>query len=300
MKPKFLIILFTIFQFSLSAQELNCTVEVIAPQIQGTQTRIFETLENVIFEFMNNQKWTGDVFNVHERIECNLLLTITEGTPTSTEFKGTLQVQSFRPVYNSSLKSQVINLVDENIEFSFQENSILRFSPDFFQENLTSVLAYYAYMILGYDYDTYSPEGGSRHFSMAQQIVNNAQNVSFRGWKAFEDSRNRYWLVDNVLHQSFRPFRELLYTYHRLGLDVMYDDFPKGRESVIDALKALRTVHQIKPLSYNAQVFFLAKHSEIINVFSKAPAPERNEVYGVVEILDPGNLSRYNRLKSGG
>lgn len=300
MKLKLLIIVFTIFQTAVSAQELNCSVEVITPQIQGTQTRIFETLENVIFEFMNNQKWTGDVFNIDERIECNLLLTITDGTPTSTEFKANLQVQSFRPVYNSSLKSQVINLVDEDIEFTFQENSILRFTPDYFQDNLTSILAYYAYMIIGYDYDTFKLEGGTKYFSVAQQIVNNAQNVSFPGWKAFEDSRNRYWLVDNILHQSFQPFRDLLYRYHRKGLDVMYDDFQSGRAEVIEALKALRTVHQIKPLSYNAQVFFLAKHTEIVNIFSKAPAPERNEVYEIVEILDPGNLSKYNKLKTGG
>lgn len=300
MKLKLLIIVFTIFQTAVSAQELNCSVEVITPQIQGTQTRIFETLENVIFEFMNNQKWTGDVFNIDERIECNLLLTITDGTPTSTEFKANLQVQSFRPVYNSSLKSQVINLVDEDIEFTFQENSILRFTPDYFQDNLTSILAYYAYMIIGYDYDTFKLEGGTKYFSVAQQIVNNAQNVSFPGWKAFEDSRNRYWLVDNILHQSFQPFRDLLYRYHRKGLDVMYDDFQSGRAEVIEALKALRTVHQIKPLSYNAQVFFLAKHNEIVNIFSKAPAPERNEVYEIVEILDPGNLSKYNKLKTGG
>ncbi len=296
---KFKLLAFSIFLFgaSANAQELNCTVEVITPQIQGTQTRIFETLENVIFEFMNSQKWTGDVYNMDERIECSLLLTITDGTPTSTEFKGNLQIQSFRPVYNSSLKSQVLNMVDENIEFSFQENSILRFTPDYFTDNLTSVLAYYAYMILGYDYDTFSLEGGSKYYSMAQQVVNNAQNASFPGWKAFEDNRNRYWLVDNVLHQSFQPFRELLYTYHRKGLDVMYDDFPKGRSEVIESLKMLKTVHQIKPLSYNATVFFLAKHMEIINVFSKATAPERNEVYEIVERLDPGNLSKYGKLK---
>lgn len=279
------------------AQELNCTVTVMTPQIQGTETRIFETLENVIFEFMNNQRWTSDVFDVNERIECNLLLTITDGTATSSEFKGHIQVQSFRPVFNSSLKSQVINLKDDEVQFSFQENSILRFTPDYFQDNLTSILAYYAYMIIGYDYDTYKLEGGTKYFSLAQQIVNNAQNASQGGWKGFENSRNRYWLVDNVLHQSFQPFRETLYNYHRLGMDVMYDKFPEGRTKVAESLQALREVHRIKPLSYNAAVFFLAKSDEIVNVFSKAPANERSEVYSVLEILDPGNLSKYNKLR---
>lgn len=279
------------------AQELNCTVEVITPQIQGTQTRIFETLENVMYEFMNSQRWTGDVFDLHERIECNMLLTITEGTPTSTQFKGNLQVQSFRPVHNSSLKTQVINLVDNDIEFSFQENSILRFTPDYFQDNLTSVLAYYAYMILGYDYDSFDLEGGTKYFSLAQQVVNNAQNASQPGWKGFESDRNRYWLVDNVLHQTFQPFREMMYEYHRLGMDIMYDQFDEGRAVVAESLEKLRTVHQIKPLSYNVTVFFLAKNDEIVNIFSKAPPDEKNKVYQVLELLDPGNLSKYNKLK---
>lgn len=280
-----------------NAQELNCTVEVITPQIQGTQTRIFETLENVMYEFMNSQRWTGDVFDLHERIECNMLLTITEGTPTSTQFKGNLQVQSFRPIHNSSLKTQVINLVDNDIEFSFQENSILRFTPDYFQDNLTSVLAYYAYMILGYDYDSFKLEGGTKYFSLAQQVVNNAQNASQPGWKGFESDRNRYWLVDNVLHQTFQPFREMMYEYHRLGMDIMYDQFDEGRAVVAESLEKLRTVHQIKPLSYNVTVFFLAKNDEIVNIFSKAPPDEKNKVYQVLELLDPGNLSKYNKLK---
>lgn len=280
-----------------NAQELNCTVEVITPQIQGTQTRIFETLENVMYEFMNSQRWTGDVFDLHERVECNMLLTITEGTPTSTQFKGNLQVQSFRPIHNSSLKTQVINLVDNDIEFSFQENSILRFTPDYFQDNLTSVLAYYAYMILGYDYDSFKLEGGTKYFSLAQQVVNNAQNASQPGWKGFESDRNRYWLVDNVLHQTFQPFREMMYEYHRLGMDIMYDQFDEGRAVVAESLEKLRTVHQIKPLSYNVTVFFLAKNDEIVNIFSKAPPDEKNKVYQVLELLDPGNLSKYNKLK---
>lgn len=297
MIKRFLFAIAILISGQTNAQELNCTVEVITPQIQGTQTRIFETLESVMYEFMNSQRWTGDVFDLHERIECNMLLTITEGTPTSTQFKGNLQVQSFRPVHNSSLKTQVINLVDNDIEFSFQENSILRFTPDYFQDNLTSVLAYYAYMILGYDYDSFKLEGGTKYFSLAQQVVNNAQNASQPGWKGFESDRNRYWLVDNVLHQTFQPFREMIYEYHRRGLDVMYDKFADGRAVVADSMEKLRTVHQVKPLSYNVTVFFLAKNDEIVNMFSKAPADEKNKIYQILELLDPGNLSKYNKLK---
>lgn len=278
-------------------QELNCTVTVIAPQIQGTQTRIFETLESVMFEFMNNQRWTNDVFEVHERIECNMLLTITEGTPTSTDFSGNLQVQSFRPVHNSSLKTQVINLVDNDVSFSFQENSILRFTPDYFTDNLTSILAYYAYMIIGYDYDSFKQEGGTRYFQLAQQVVNNASNAPQSGWKGFEGDRNRFWMVDNILHQTFKPFRKVLYEYHRHGLDIMYDEFEQGRANIIETFDQLRSVHQIKPLSYNMTIFFLAKSDELVNIYSKAPSQEKNSVYEVLELLDPGNLAKYSKLR---
>lgn len=282
------------------AQELNCTVTVITPQIQGTERRIFETMENVIFEFMNNQKWTNDVFDIHERIECNLLLTITDGTPTSTSFKGKLQVQSFRPVHNSNLKSQVINLVDTDIDFAFQENAVLRFTPDYFTDNLTSILAYYAYMIVGYDYDTFSPEGGTKYYNIAQAVVNNAQNASQAGWKSFEGNRNRFWMVDNILHQSFKPLREVLYQYHRNGLDIMYDNMDEGRANIVVSLEGLRTVHQLKPLSYNVMSFFLAKSDELVNIYKKAPGPEKAQLYKLVQVLDPGNLSKYNVLNSGG
>lgn len=282
------------------AQELNCTVTVITPQIQGTERRIFETMENVIFEFMNNQKWTNDVFDIHERIECNLLLTITDGTPTSTSFKGKLQVQSFRPVHNSNLKSQVINLVDSDIDFPFQENAVLRFTPDYFTDNLTSILAYYAYMIVGYDYDTFSPEGGTKYYNIAQAVVNNAQNAPQAGWKSFEGNRNRFWMVDNILHQSFKPLREVLYQYHRNGLDLMYDNIDEGRANIVVSLEGLRSVHQLKPLSYNVMSFFLAKSDELVNIYKKAPGPEKSQVYKLVQVLDPGNLSKYNVLNSGG
>lgn len=278
-------------------QELNCTVTVITPQIQGTQTRIFETLESVMFEFMNNQRWTNDVFEVHERIECNILLTITEGTPTSTEFAGNMQVQSFRPVHNSSLKTQVINLVDNDISFSFQENSILRFTPDYYTDNITSILAFYAYMIIGYDYDSFKMEGGTRYFQLAQQVVNNASNAPHPGWKGFEGDRNRFWMVDNILHQTFKPFRKVLYEYHRHGLDIMYDEFEQGRANIIETFDQLRSVHQIKPLSYNMTIFFLAKSDELVNIYGKAPSQEKSDVYQVLELLDPGNLAKYSKLR---
>jgi hypothetical protein len=300
MKKLVLNLFLILLAFSGMAQELNCTVTVITPQIQGTQRRIFDTMESTMLEFMNNQKWTTDNFEIHERIECNLLLTITEGTPTSTTFKGKLQVQSFRPVHNSNLKSQVINLVDNDVEFNFQENAVLRFTPDYFTDNLTSVLAYYAYMMIGYDYDTFSPEGGTKYFNLAQQVVNNAQNAPQAGWKGFEGNRNRFWLVDNILHQSFKPLREVLYAYHRLGLDVMYDKMDEGRATIVNSLEGLRSVHQLKPLSYNVMSFFLAKSDELVNIYKKAPAAEKTQLYKLVQILDPGNLSKYSVLNTGG
>jgi hypothetical protein len=300
MKKNILSIFITLLAFSAVAQELNCTVTVLTPQIQGTERDVFDTMESTIFEFMNNQQWSNDVFDVSERIECNLLLTINEGSGTSTSFKGKLQVQSFRPVFNSNLKSQVINLVDNDIEFGFLPNSVIRFTPEYFTDNLTSILAFYGYMIIGYDYDTYGLEGGTKYFNLAQQVVNNAQSAPQTGWKGFEGNRNRSWLVDNILHQSFKPLRNVLYQYHRHGLDVMYEDLALGRVNILTSLEGLRTVHQIKPLSYNVMVFFLAKKEELVNIYTKAPAAERAQIYKLVQSLDPSNLTIYSPLNSGG
>ena len=276
------------------AQELNCTVTVIAPQISNVDVSRFEALEDGIREFMNGRRWTNDNFEFEERIECTLQLTVSEAIG-STVFKGSMQVQSSRPVFNSDYNTPVLLVNDGDIQFEWLDNSTILFNPGQHRDNLSSLLAYYAYMILGMDYDTFSLEGGTPHFLQAQAIVANAQNAGERGWKASQGKQNRYWLVENHLSQTFRPVRICLYNYHRKGLDVLFQDIEGGRLTIAESLIDMRSTNRIRPGSYNIQVFFLSKSDEIINIFSPAPDAERGRLLPILKQLDPGNIQSYDQ-----
>jgi hypothetical protein len=277
------------------AQEFNCKVSVIAPKIQSTPKRIFQSMETSISELMNTRRWTALNFSPKERIDCNMLLTINE-QPSADRFSGTLQVIYSRPVYGSDYMSPVVDILDDNIQFTFLENTQIEFSPERFSNNLSSVVAFYAYFILGVDADTYAPMGGSDFYSQAQTVVSNAQNASEPGWKAFEDQKNRYWLVDNQLQGAFRPLRQFLYDYHRNGFDVMYTDLAKGRKACAAAIETLKAVHQAKPSSYNLQVLFNAKYNELVELFRGADPQERAKVYNTLQIIDPGHINQYMEM----
>ena len=276
------------------AQELNCTVTVIAPQISNVDVSRFDALEDGIREFMNGRRWTNDNFEFEERIECTIQLTVSEAIG-STVFKGSMQVQSSRPVFNSDYNTPVLLVNDGDIQFEWLDNSTILFNPGQHRDNLSSLLAYYAYMILGMDYDTFSLEGGTPHFLQAQAIVANAQNAGERGWKASQGKQNRYWLVENHLSQTFRPVRICLYNYHRKGLDVLFQDIEGGRLTIAEALIDMRSTNRIRPGSYNIQVFFLSKSDEIINIFSPAPDAERGRLLPILKQLDPGNIQSYDQ-----
>jgi hypothetical protein len=282
---------------STDAQELNCRVQVVAPTVANVERRVIDGLRDAVRDFMNDRRWTNDQYEFDERIECNILLTI-DNITNNTRFEGKLQVQSNRIVFNSNYDSPILNLVDEDVSFDYLENTILEFQLDQHRSNLASILAYYAYVIVGMDYDSFALEGGTPHFSKAQQIVVNAQNSASPGWKAFENTKNRYWLVENVLHQSFKPLRQAMYDYHRNGLDKMYENANLGRAKITQGISSLRKVHQSRPLSYNMRIFFLAKADELINVYSEAPVAEKNSIFNDLQILDPANISKYNVLKT--
>lgn len=283
-----------------SAQELNCNVQVVAPTLQNSNDKkILATLQQSVFEFMNNRKWTNDVFQAGERIECSIVISVTE-KPSVDEFKGTIQVQARRPVYKSSYNSLILNILDKNFAFKYVEYQPLEFSESSFMSNLTSVLAFYSYIIIGTDYDSFSLEGGSPYFQKAQTIVSNAQSTSERGWRSFEDNQNRYWIVENILTSLFKPMRECMYKYHRLGFDVMAEDLPSGRAAVLNALTLLKKVHEMKPSSYSMQLFFLAKADEIVNLFSQAEPAEKTKVVELVNMLDPANNIKYAKITQTG
>ena len=278
MKKVFLAVLLPIAYCQLpigaSAQELNCTVQILAPQLQNpADKKILETLKQSVFEFMNNRKWTNDVFKQEERIECSMVITISDKK--TDNFSGTMLVQVRRPVYKSSYNSLIMNVLDKNVAFTYVEYQPLEFSESSFISNLTSVLAYYANMIIATDYDSFSMEGGTPYYQKAQNIVSNSQSAAEPGWKSSESStQNRYWLIENILNSTFKPMRECVYKYHRSGLDAMAEDVTSGRAAILQALLLLKKVHDMKPSSYNMQVFFLAKVDEVVNLFSQAEPAE--------------------------
>ncbi len=288
-----------LLSYASRAQELNCQVEVITPTIQGVNPAIFESLEQMVFEFMNNRKWTKDQFTIEERIRCNILININEASASSNRYSATLQVISGRPIFNTDYYSPILNIQDNNFQFEYIPNTQYVFNPDNFQHNLLHVLAFYAYLIIGYDYDTFSLRGGTPYYQQAQRIVQAAQTSNASGWKAFEGDKNRYWLAEDIMHRTFEPMRECLYEYHRLGMDLMSEKLPKGRTACMRALLKMDKVHKVKPLAYNTQSFFLAKSDEIVNLFSQADPPERNQLFEVISKVDPGNLSKYEKMQKG-
>ncbi len=292
---RYLILLTVLFSFQLQAQELRCKVVVNADQIQYTNKRMFKTLETSVSEFVNNTRWTKDNFTMDERIDCAMLITITK-FDLPDQFTATIQVTSNRPVFNSGYSSNVFNFRDQDFNFTYTENAPIFFTPDQFQSNLASVVAFYAYLIIGMDYDTFSLEGGTQYFGEAQRVVTNAQSSGFAGWASSEKQRNRFWIVDNMLQTAWQPLRECMYNYHRKGMDIMYEKPTEGRKVIMTSLEDLKKIHTIKPLSFNVQLFFTAKEDELVGIFSVADQVEKERVVNLLKTIDPTRSSKYNTI----
>ena len=280
------------------SQELNCQVSILTPQIQASDKTIYDNLRTELRDFLNNRKWTNEEYLNQERIECSIVITISERVSTD-EFKASIQIQSRRPVYNSSYNSPMFNHQDNDFSFRYVQDQTIEFDESNINSNLTAVLGYYAYIIIGLDFDSFSPEGGTPYFAKAQTIANNAQRLSERGWKAFETSRNRYWLVENLLNVSFKPMRNFIYSYHRQGFDKFTDNIADGRSSITENLAELKKVYQDKPNSFLMQVFFTAKADELINLFSQATNDEKNRALQVLTLVDPANTLKYQSITTG-
>lgn len=281
----------------LVAQELNCTVKVLSPAIQGTERSVFETLETAIKEFMNNTRWTNDNYKQDEKIECNITINVTKRISVD-EFEANIIVQSRRPVYKSSYNTNLINYQDNDFTFKYTPFQPFEFNENTFINNLTSTLGYYAFIFIGLDYDTFSPEGGTPYYQKAQTIVNNAQNAPDKGWKAFEGSKNRYWLAENLANANFKGVRSCLYNYHRMGLDMMTNDVELARKNIAEALEGLQKVHNMQMGSFLMQVFFLAKADEVVNIFSVATPEVKSKLVPILNTIDPGNVTKYEKLRA--
>jgi len=296
---RFLFALLFFFQFPLIAQELNCQVTIVADaklEVSSLDKEVFEQLKQSIYEFMNSTKWTKDKFLVEERINCNLQLQITS-IPSQGSYSGSLQVQSSRPVFNSSYTTTVFNFLDQNLNFQFTKNTVLLYAPNQFRDNLTSVLAFYANFILGMDYDTFSLKGGTPFFNEAQQIVSNAQSSGGEGWQSNEtNKRNRFWLVDNVLQELFSPLRVSLFEYHRNGLDQLYANKTNAIAAVYSSLEPLSQVVANRPNSVNILNYIQAKSTEIKNMYTDATSDQKTQMVDLLKKLDPVNTSNYQEI----
>lgn len=277
------------------AQELNANVQVQAPQVANVDKRIFETMSTSIREFVNNTKWTSDQYKTQEKIECTILITINKAISIS-EFEGTIQIEGSRPVYKSTYNTTVFNTNDKDFAFKYVENQPFEFNDNTYSNNLTSIVSFYAYMILGYDYDSYSLSGGLPYFQKAQNVVNVAATGGGKGWKATDDTKNRYWLVENMLNTAYKPMHEAMYQYHIKGLDILQNNPEAARKAMTGAIELQRSVAKNFPALFGLQQFFNAKRPEIINVYSQATEDEKTKIIELLSGCDPANGNKYQAI----
>lgn len=279
----------------LFAQEFRCKVEINTEQIQGFDQSVITSLKTAMTEFINNRKWTHYNFKPEERIECTLLFNINK-VVSDDEFKGSFHLVLERPVFNSSYYSPLLNMIDKEVQFRYTPSQSMNYVENAYSDNLTSLLAFYAYMMLGIDFDTFSKDGGSPYYQLAMNVVQSAQNSTRPGWKAFEGQKNRYHFVEQFLNKAYEPLRLFLYQYHRLGLDMMAENVDKGRLAILASLSNLEQVYNKRPGLYDLQLILDAKSNEIIKIFSKAPIAEKNRMVNILSVIDPSNGSRYRKV----
>lgn len=296
----FFLISSILFSLSLQAQELVCNVSVNSDKATQTDPKVFKTLETSIFEFMNTRKWTDDVFKPEERIVCQILITINEvDTKKSNKYYASAAVVSRRPVFGSDYNSTLINFQDKDFEFTYEEYQPLEFNENQFTTNLTSMLAFYAYIIIGMDYDSFGQKGGDKYFLKAETIVNQASNREEKGWKSYDGTRNRYWLIDNLLDPKFGGYRDAFYQYHRQGLDMLSADQIKPVSAVTKSLQTLDNINRTQPNSMIMQLFFSAKSDELLGLYGNAAPAEKAKAVTMLMRLDPVNADSYQELLSG-
>jgi hypothetical protein len=283
----------------IHGQELNCKVDISVnarTEVSTTQKEVLDQLKQTIYDMMNATKWTKETFEVEERINCNITIQIKEVQGVD-RFIGSMQIQSSRPVFNSSYNTLLFNFLDENIDFTYARNTVLVYSPNTYKDNLSSILSFYAMYIIALDFDSFSLEGGTPYFNEAQQIVINAQTGGATGWKSSESAqRNRFWLVDNALHQLFKPLRLCAFQYHRKGLDKMYEDKDSARKVVYEALNELTKVVATRPNSVNVSNFAICKLQELKGMFADADQKDKTDIVVLLKKIDPANSTKYDDI----
>jgi hypothetical protein len=279
----------------LHAQEFLCQIQVNSSQVEGTDKRVFESMRTALMEYVNNRRWTNYDFKPEERIECSMVINIGE-RPSADRFIATLNVVASRPVYKTAYNTTLLNYIDKDFDFEYVEFQPMDFQENSYTSNLTSVIAFYLYMILGLDFDSFSEFGGNIYFEKAEQIVNAAQNAPEVGWSSFDNDKNRYWLVENYLNNAYSDLRRFNYLYHRQGLDMMADNAYEGRSKISETLILLQEVHEQRPGLFALQLMIDAKRDEIINIFSEGNPREKTDVQNIMKNVDPANSSNYSKI----
>ncbi|NBR13489.1 MAG: DUF4835 family protein [Crocinitomicaceae bacterium] len=298
---KFLVAFILVFSglVKLFAQEFNCQVSVLTDakvEVSSTEQDIIKQMKQSVYDFMNNTQWTVDQFKTEERINLNIQIQI-KTIPSTGNYTGYIQIQYNRPAFNSNYNSPLFNFQDENVAFSFSRNAVLLYNENQFKDNLTSILAFYAYFVLGMDYDSFSLKGGSQYFSKAQQIVTNAQVSGAAGWNATDQKkRNRYWMVENILQPAFEPLRECNYMFHRKGIDQLYENKVAAKKAMFDALNKLTPIVQRNPNNFNTLNFLNSKILEFKNVLSDSEIKEKTDFVNLLKKLDSGNSTLYQEI----
>lgn len=293
---KWIIIVFLATALPVKAQELNCTVKVGYEMVTDANTQIFQTLEKSLGDFVNNTRWTTRNFGRNEKIECSMFINVLSYN--NNQFTANLQVQASRPIYGSTYSSPILNINDKDFAFNYTEYENLYFNPNSFTSNLMSVIAFYANIIIGMDADSFQKGGGTPYYEMAQAIVNQGQQSGYQGWSQQEGGlQNRYFLVNNILSNTYEPFRDALYEYHMAGLDHMSEDIKGSKENIIKAVKTLSKLHSVRPNAYLTRVFFDAKSDEIVSIFSGGPAVTLTELSDTLNRISPLNSSKWSNIK---
>lgn len=291
--------LFSMWFVSAGAQELNCTVTINSDQIEGSNKQVYETLKQGIEEYMNQNRWTNMTFAETEKIECSMLIVVKQVLGNSYSCEMTLQ--SRRPVYGTTYTTPLLNFKDNAFNFTYQEFDRIEWQQNQFTTNLTAMLAYYCYLIIGHDLDSYQRLGGTPCFRMCEEIVNACQSASMegseqKGWLAFDSNRNRYALINNLQDEAFKKYRNFYYEYHRLGLDEMSGNVTNGRARIAEGLPVLKEAYRARPATYVINTFLDAKADELVDIFRKGTDKEKNEVYDLLIDIDPTRQNTYDRI----
>lgn len=289
-----IVLLLTSVAFSSSAQELEFIVSVNSSQVQTSDQSIFKDMKNSIEQFFNGRKWTTDTYKNHERIKASMLITITK-MPDIGSYTASVQVQSARPIFNSNYSSLLFNFADRDWEFEYVESQPLEFNENTYTTNLTSMLALYAYLVIGLDYDSFSELGGTPYFTKAWNIVNNAQQANRSGWSPAGSNRNRYWIAENLNNPQMIELRKSIYAYHRLAMDTFEKTPDQSREIILKALQNIKKVRDVNPNAILVISFFDAKSKELTNIFSQGNIQVRRQAYDILVAIDPSNRA-YDKI----